>query len=431
MNWRALIKAEFYAIFSNIPLLLTVFGGVFFYSFLYPLPYLNQVPHEQKVVVVNLDNSQLSRQLTRMVNATPQVDVVYNVSTINKAKELLLNNKVKGLLIIPKDFYKDILLKKSPALAFAGDAAYFLVYGAVVEGISRSVGTLSAQIKVSRMVVSGQNIALAASQYSAIKLNMKPLFNSTIGYVSYVVPAVFVLILHQTLLIAMGLLTGKQNEVTLSLINTSSKMLKDKLLKEEYLKSNNDEPDYYWLSYSVWQVMLVRAAFMLMIYIPLVAYYFGYSFMYYNVSRLASISDLILVIIPFLLSVIFLGMIIGLLIPRKELATLIVLLSSLPLVFVAGFIWPVASIPTIINTFAQFIPSTPAITIFLRLNQMGDSITQLQPLLLQLWLLTAIYALIAALLMYRKQMKVNLLAFTSIWQDRNVDQEKLRAKAWK
>nr|MBL0709688.1 ABC transporter permease [Colwellia sp.] len=129
----------------------------------------------------------------------------------------------------------------------------------------------------------------------------------------------------------------------------------------------------------------------------------GYSFESYGISRLASIEDLLALIFPFLLSVIFLGIILGLLIPGKELATLIILLTSLPLVFTAGFIWPTSSIPMTINIIAQFFPSTPAITGFLRLNQMGDSIENLVEIRQQLWLLTLLYATIAMLLMSHKQ----------------------------
>ncbi|MFT5003330.1 MAG: ABC-2 type transport system permease protein, partial [Flavobacteriales bacterium] len=55
MSWKQLINREFYAIFTNIPLLVTVFGGVIIYSYLYPLPYLNQIPKEQSIAVINLD----------------------------------------------------------------------------------------------------------------------------------------------------------------------------------------------------------------------------------------------------------------------------------------------------------------------------------------------------------------------------------------
>jgi ABC-2 type transport system permease protein len=111
--------------------------------------------------------------------------------------------------------------------------------------------------------------------------------------------------------------------------------------------------------------------------------------------------------LPFILSVTFLGTIIGLLTPRKELVTLIVLLSSLPLVFSAGFIWPTSNMPAIINVIAQLFPSTPAINGFLRLNQMGDSIENLVEIRMQLWLLAGLYASAAFTLMIVKQKRLN------------------------
>ena len=89
MTWGKLLVCEIKAIFSNQALLMTVFGGVLLYSFLYPMPYSQQLPREQSVVVVDLDNSAVSRQLIRMVNATPQVQInryVYNISAAQLAR---------------------------------------------------------------------------------------------------------------------------------------------------------------------------------------------------------------------------------------------------------------------------------------------------------------------------------------------------------
>jgi len=395
MTWKRLINSEFYAIFTNIPLLVTVFGGVIIYSFLYPLPYINQTPKEQSIAVINLDDSQLSRTIERMANATPQVNITEQVYNIDEAKTLLVEGHITGFLLIPQHFYRDLLLEKSPHLLFAGNASYFLVYGTVIEGLVRSTSTLAAEVKVSRMVMRGDNIALASSQYSAIGLNLKPTFNASLGYLNYIVPAVFVLILHQTLLIALGLLTAGQYEN------------KVKYHPVTELQSS------YWLIYPVWQILLVRSLLMLIIYLMLFSFYFGYSFESYDINRLATIPDLMTLAFPFLLSVIFLGTIIGLLIPRKELATLVVLLSSLPLVFSAGFIWPTSNMPTVINVIAQFFPSTPAINGFLRLNQMGDSIDNLVQIKMQLWSLTLLYAMISGVLMHKKQHELNMIIKSS------------------
>lgn len=108
MRIRELIKHELLAVFTNHALLLTVFGGVLFYSFLYPLPYAKQLPREQTVVVVDLDGSGLSRRLIRMVNATPQVDIVSRAYSLAQAKEQMIQNKLAGILVIPAHFYTPV-----------------------------------------------------------------------------------------------------------------------------------------------------------------------------------------------------------------------------------------------------------------------------------------------------------------------------------
>ena len=378
MSWWQVFRCELKSVYTNSALLLTVFGGVVMYSFLYPLPYSQQLPREQSIVVVNLDNTSTSRKLERMVDATPQVQITEHAYSLEDAKALFNQGKVHGILLIPRHFNRDLLLGKSPTLAYAGDAAYFLIYGTVVEGLATAGGTLSAQAKVSRMVMSGKNLVLASQQYSPITLSMQPVFNPTNGYINYIVPAVFVLILHQTLLIAAGLLGGGMNE------------------------QRRTNQSGYWQDCSAFDMWSARAVILLLIYLPLVMYYFGFSFEFYGISRLASISHLFALIIPFLLAVIGLGMVMGELIPRKELATLIVVLSSLPLVFCAGFVWPTSELPSLLKWLAQLAPSTPAINGFLRLNQMGASFQQILPYVWHLWGQAAIYGGLAWWLMQRK-----------------------------
>jgi ABC-2 type transport system permease protein len=115
MHWKTLFNYELRSFFSNIPLLVTVFGGVFIYSFLYPLPYINQTPTKQNIAVINLDNSPISRKIERMVNATPQVNISEQQFTIEQAKASLNRGDISGFLLIPENFYKNLLLKKKSA----------------------------------------------------------------------------------------------------------------------------------------------------------------------------------------------------------------------------------------------------------------------------------------------------------------------------
>lgn len=369
MTWGKLLVCEIKAIFSNFALLLTVFGGVFLYSFLYPMPYSQQLPRDQSVVVVDLDNSAVSRRLIRMVNATPQVQINRYVYNISDAQLLIEDEGLAGMLVIPSNFYRDLLLGLSPTLSYAGDASFFLVYSTVIEGLATVGATLGAEVKVLHHLIEGKSLITAKQQYSPMSLNLRPVFNMTGGYINYVVPAVFVVILYQTLLIGIGILGATQNE-------------KDAMGEKGY-----------WQQVPGWKLMLARSLIFLMIYFILAFYYFGFCFDYYNISKLAEPLELIQLMIPFILATSFFGICIGLLVPRPELVTALILLTSLPVVFTAGFVWPINMLPVPLVDFSQIFPAIPAIQAFLQLNQMGADFSQISALWQQLWLQTLIYGI--------------------------------------
>ncbi len=351
------VKLELKAILTNSVVTLTVFGGVIFYSFLYPLPYTQQTPTEQHIAIVNLDQSQTSYQLERMVDATPNVKVIQREYSVEAAKDSFLNGQITGFLVIPEHFYKDLMLGTSPVLSYAGDAALFLVYGTVVEGLAQAGGTLAAKTKVTKLLIDGVPLELAAQQYTSSNFNSKPTFNPRMGYVDYVVPAVFVLILQQTLAMASGLIGGTQKH-----------------------------GKGYWTKRSPLSVIAVRTCVLLVIYYVLSMFYFGASFDMYGISKLANPFSLMTFLLPYFLTTIFIGIWLGAITPRRELVTVVVLLSSMPLIFSAGFIWPVEMIPAPINWVASIFPTQATINGTLKLNQMGASWQQIAPQWSQLWL---------------------------------------------
>lgn len=357
MTLRELLKAEVRSILTNPVVMLTMFGGVLFYSFLYPLPYSHQTPREQHISIVNLDKSQTSFQLERMVDATPQVTVTRRDYTLEDAHQAFLSGDVSGILVIPEHFYKDLLLGKSPTLSYAGDASYFLVYGTIVEGLAQAGGTLAAKTKVAKLVIEGEPITSASHHYSATTLNLKPTFNPRMGYVDYVVPAVFVLILQQTLAMAAGLIGGTQKQGT-----------------------------GYWNRVTPASLLVVRILVLIVVYYLLAIYYFGASFTMHGVGQLAKAPQLLTLLLPFLIASASIGVWLGAITPRRELVTLVVLISSMPLVFSAGFIWPIESIPPVIVWLSKLFPSTPAIQSFLTLNQMGGEWRSISSNYTLLWL---------------------------------------------
>ncbi|MGL1931082.1 MAG: ABC transporter permease [Desulfotalea sp.] len=376
MSWSRLFYNEFLAIVKNPAISLTVFVGVIFYSFLYPQPYLNQIPRELSLVVVNLDDNQFSRQLERMVDASPQIAIKHRVTSLKEAQKVFLKERLAGIMVIPENFYRDVLLGKSPVLSYAGDASYFLVYGLVIEGLTYAGETLSAKVRVTRMMQKGLPQDQAIRELSPINLNIKPVFNSTVSYLNYVLPAVFLLILHHTLIIGVAILTGTQKDI-------------DKNGNAKIPAINN-----YWQEVSVTRILSARFFVFGSIYTLLGCYYFGYCFNLMEIPRIAPIWQLGFCYIPFLFACISLGILLGKILPHKELATFVVLITSLPILFASGYFWPASEVPIFLKMIVQIAPFSPALHASSKLNQLGASLTEVFPYLYQLLAMGIIFLLL-------------------------------------
>ncbi|MCL1068448.1 ABC transporter permease [Shewanella olleyana] len=366
MTWLQLLWAELKAILAEKDIVLTVFGGVLFYSVLYPLPYLNQVPTEQMVVVVDHDNSSLSRQLVRHADASPKINIVAQVGSITEAQQWISESNAHGLLVIPEGFRRNLLLGKGATLSYGGDASYFLIYSAIAEGLISAGMDASKQVQMVGLLARGQNPKQVEQSLNSVNINSVPVFNPSLGYTPYVVPGLFLLILHQTLLIGAGILGAGQ-----------------------WRKKG------YWNEVSPLALISARLTVFCVIYAFLSSFYLGYCFYWYGVSVQASLGEVSLFMLPFLLSTSACGIALSCLFVKRELPTQVLLLVSMPILFVSGFVWPLALIPDLLVQVSQVIPAVPAILGMLELNQMGAGWMTVLPQWLQMWALFALFSLLA------------------------------------
>lgn len=357
-------KAELSFILRDRSVMLVMVGGILFYALLYPLPYKSNVPGQQTLAVLDLDRTALARKLTRMADATPQLRVAAVPQSMNEATDLLENDIVHGLLIIPAGFERDVYAGRPVNLPFAGDASYFLIYGNIMEGLLKATTTLSVEAQVISSLQKGGNPATMAGEIMPFGIAPHGVFNPTGGYINYIVPAVFVLILHQTLLIAAGTVTIKDRARRLAGAATT--------------KLNLAIP--------------LRVVTFVLAYLILALLYFGFFFQLYDVPHSAPKLPLIVFSLLFLTATTLFAIWLGYRLPRPELTTVVVLLSSLPIVFTAGFAWPASNLPGWLDNLTMLIPAKPGIQGFLALNQMGAPIASLKTEIACLFGLSVLFA---------------------------------------
>jgi ABC-2 type transport system permease protein len=143
--------------------------------------------------------------------------------------------------------------------------------------------------------------------------------------------------------------------------------------------------------------VLGRGVAHLTIYLPAVALYLIVLPRIYGFSTLGQLPQLFALAAVFLLATSFMGQAVGAWFTRPENATILLLATSLPQFFMAGFAWPREAIPDAALALGRLFPSDSAIDGLVRINQLGASLWEVAHDWLALWSLALAYFLLAVI----------------------------------
>jgi len=369
-------RDEIRRIFTVKPAFSVLILGAAFYALFYPQPYLNEALRNVPIAVVDRDGTQSSRDFARLVDATSDVAVTEVLPDFASAEREVNARRVDGILVIPQYFERDLLHGRPSPVALYADASYFLIYQRVsgaVAAVARSVG---AEIETARLIAIGVDPAIASAAPDPMPLTAVPIFNPEAGYATYVLPAAFVLILQQMLLMGVALLGtlpgADPGEDTRHERPSPAAIVAGKLL-----------------------AYLALEAVILPIYLIVLPYIYG-------LPRLGGTLPILIFAVPFVLSVAGLGFVVAGIFRRPIRVALILAAFGLPLFMVAGFSWPSEAIPPFIRLVSLLVPSSSAITGFVKLSQLGAPLAAANSEFLTLCALAVFYNLVALLLMVWK-----------------------------
>src|SRR5262249_1937256 len=178
------------------------------YGIYYPQPYLNPILRKLPLPGVDNDFSDLSLQIVEGLDASGALSVVVRTRTLAEARTAIDHGKAFAAVEIPAGTERDVLKGITAHIPIYADATYLFLFRSTASGVATAVGTLTSEL-VSRGARSdGSLVKAKLSSSSPADVLLQPIFNPVGGYASYVVPAAFVLILQQTLLIGAAMLTG-------------------------------------------------------------------------------------------------------------------------------------------------------------------------------------------------------------------------------
>jgi ABC-2 type transport system permease protein len=141
--------------------------------------------------VVDLSHSQLSRTISRQLDASATLAVNDKYSDVSQAKNALISGDIYAYVVIPGQFDRDIYRGQSPQISAFYNSQYILVGKLVSSAIISAVGTANAQIEVLGSLSDGNTTTQSAmGRALTIRTQITPLFNKNTNYTQFLVSAI-------------------------------------------------------------------------------------------------------------------------------------------------------------------------------------------------------------------------------------------------
>lgn len=154
------------------------------------------LPRHLAVGVVDEDHSSLSRQLVRMLDATPGVQITQHYANTAEAEHALRTVQVYAVVTIPRDFARTVKQGRAAQVTLLHNAQLGTHSGLLQRDVRTAVGTLSAGIEMAARNKRGESAQAVHVSMEPIHSQMVALFNVSSNYEQFLGAALIPALLH-------------------------------------------------------------------------------------------------------------------------------------------------------------------------------------------------------------------------------------------
>lgn len=350
------------------------------YPLLYSYVYTNEVVREVPVAVVDESHSELSRELLRKMDASPDMKIVAYCDNLSAAQEMIRRQEVYGIVRIPSDFTRELWNGNQAPIGLYCDMSSMLYYKALLLTATNVSLEVNKDIKVNHYLPSTTDRQAEITRMP-IDYDYVPLYNPQSGFAAFLIPPVLMLIIQQTLLLGIGMSTGNSREHHMGSVI----------------------PFHPWYKNPV-HIVIGKALPYFMLYIILGVYMFAVVTRLFTLPQLGHYTTFIAFLVPFVLACIFLAMVLSSFIYRREDSILLLVFLSVPMLFLSGLSWPASDMPAFWKYFSYLFPSTFGMNGYVRITSSGARLSDISSEYIALWIQAGVYFLLACWF-YRRQIK--------------------------
>jgi len=321
------------------------------------------------VGIIDQDSSFLSRDFISRVKGSEYLDLVYLSNSSSGLESLLDKGKVKAILIIPHRFSRDLSKGKDAPLQLLIDGSDNNTAQIALGYVSRIIQIFSSNIILEKLNKQG-----AILQTDILPIDVKPRiwYNPDLSSTNFIVPGLIAVVMMILAAMSTSLTIAREWE-----IGTMEQLIATPAKPHEIIIGKLIP--YFFLG--IIQISLVVLVGTLLFNVPLKG----------NIFFLFCVSGV------FLICGLGIGLLISTITRSQQLAFMFsVLLTFLPSFLLSGFIFPISSMPDIIQFFTYLVPAKYFLIVLRGIFLKGTGLGTLWPEVVSLFAFASLILLACA-----------------------------------
>ncbi|MGI6713150.1 MAG: ABC transporter permease [Bacillota bacterium] len=304
-RWRIVL-------FFVVPLLVTVYLGLLFQQ---------GIIEHTRIIVVDQDQSSLSRSLTQEFHDNPGFNVVQTMDSVQEAISLVKQEKADMILNVPYGFSRDIKKGQGASVLMANNAANMAISSNAQKRASEIILTFNAGVEIQRlqgkglMPVEAENIALPLKYY------YRQVGNPSGSFYDFLLWGLIGAIGHFPIIMLSAVFLDKKKRYS---------------LKEIFVGVT---------AYTLLGVLEILLCILLAV-------------LFFPLTFKGSLINLILLVLIFVLAVVSIGTFLSVMMPNPVMASQGAVIVALPALLLSGHTWPMSGFPWFIRVLGFIEPLT-------------------------------------------------------------------------
>lgn len=339
------------------------------YPVLYSIIYNPEVVRDEKVVVVDDNRTQLSRDLIRRMDATQEVAIVGYAANMQEAQEAMHLKECYGILHVPRDFGQSIGRGQQAHVSLYCDMSVMMRYKAMftaLTNVTQAMGNEQLAYKVEPVV--GMSGSIIESRQVAVG-------NPAMGIASAVLLFILPLVLQQSMILGIAMLHGGSIE----------------------RRRRNGGRDPMAIEAGPAATIIGKMMCHQIVYVLPVIYVLYYVPLMFGFPQYGDFFQVICLAVPFIIAVSLMGQTLQAFVNERESVFLLFVFSSVVFVFLTGASWPRYLMSRLWRVVGDCVPGVWMSNGFVRMQADSALLSQVSHEYWMLWLQVPVFFILAYL----------------------------------